>query len=51
VNIRQVGWTLSILLLAAPSTRAAEPVTFSKDIAPIVLPRLKNCTLKNGENT
>jgi tetratricopeptide (TPR) repeat protein len=43
VNIRQVGWTLSILLLAAPSTRAAEPVTFSKDIAPIVFEHCVSC--------
>jgi Tfp pilus assembly protein PilF len=43
VNIRQVGWTLSILLLAAPSTRAAEPVTFSKDIAPIVFEHCTSC--------
>jgi tetratricopeptide (TPR) repeat protein len=43
VNIRQVGWTLSILLLAAPSTRAAEPVSFSKDIAPIVFEHCTSC--------
>jgi tetratricopeptide (TPR) repeat protein len=43
MNIRQVGWLVGALLLAARSVRAAEPVTFSKDIAPIVFEHCTTC--------